>query len=1146
MVVATAASSRYCAITSPATPPAILPFLPSSYSLAEVAGLLATVEVGVLIDATFDEVATTRLAVLSQELHIPLLVLGPTERYQSDWVFYLGVSFDLLARAMDEALRCLGFLSVSVFGDVSSYSLRLGAALRSLKSSVDYDFLIVSPNESLETYVGTVLRPKGKRMTVFTTLPSNTKEILKAQYRMHIGGAGYANLMSAYSSFFAVDLEDTENNLVTGNLVIIERKEVAMVSDEDWAKWLYAVISPFLSLTSSNARNTLEIAFPSHIRDQDYVLMNMQNGTRVKVDQIATCVYDRPIYYLSNATNISLTSSAPIQISGNFGQTDVAAGYMGTDTIIAAALLAIAEINDKEDLVPHFTIQVWNFSVGVLTYQPKSFQREVLPQKAQLGAAIISNIGSFSTMSLITDLRNHTISTPVVAAINSNSALSSQTRFPNFIRLCLSDDYLNLVIVQTIKHLGWTKCALLVVDSDSGLAARKVFQHLLPNSGIEIVNDPSSQVIAAFPASLEEARANFTAAFQQIIDTKCRIVVVISLVIWKLVPLVLYDLGMRRGDLVIVGRGWTAPLNFEDLNEEEITHAAEIMYGSIQFSPDIFVGPIGESFKQKYSQVVHLPPTSYSCLYYDTAYTIGHALDWLLEVGKDFVNSADMIKALRGVRFKGCSGLVYFEINTNDRQSMRYTLNTIMQNASTGLFLQEIGVYDPTGTVLLRLNENFVWGDGITKIPSNMRESSLGCPFEDRLNQQFKHGFLALMGACMAFFIFAVAVGALAWVHCRIPLEPLIEERELDSEDALEIAAIPIDLLQSLGLGADLSFVHPNFQHLLSSAAGDFFSLEDLKDGRYFSLWIVAASLLSASLLLAIPLHCISLCKQGNGLARTLLDLWLYVFVHWFFIPILLILLNSFSCTKSVAQSAQDVSFANSYLTADCYVTCWTSNHIIYVCLSIVLLLIYSAGNVYYRPIRQASSDCLNVQTESVFLCFTPAFQILLVSLCIILRKKYPLLHAALFCALFSLQLIYSILRPKYGYKVMSIRQVVAILAVIWSSLIAICQLLISNLNSVFGLLLVIGDFLILLFGEIYMHLRVPILLRRKRGIDTFYLFKFAFKPVTSVIAVNLQREFQLTMNRCVLRREQIHNFETEGRTFNINTRQLGISPISS
>jgi hypothetical protein len=273
---------------------------------------------------------------------------------------------------------------------------------------------------------------------------------------------------------------------------------------------------------------------------------------------------------------------------------------------------------------------------------------------------------------------------------------------------------LNLVIVQTIKHLGWTKCALLVVDSESGLADLSVFQHLLPSSGIEIVNDPSSRVIAAFSASLEEARANFTAAFQQIIDTKCRIVVAISLVVWKLVPLVLYDLGIRRGDLVIIGRGWTAPLNFEDLNEEEITHIAEIMYGSIQFSPDIFVGPIGESFKQKYGQAVHLPPTSYSCLYYDTAYTIGYALDWLLEVGKDFVNSADMIKALRGVRFKGCSGLVYFETSTNDRQSMRYTLNTIMQNASIGLFLREIGIYDPTGTVLLRINENFVWGDETT------------------------------------------------------------------------------------------------------------------------------------------------------------------------------------------------------------------------------------------------------------------------------------------------------------------------------------------------------------------------------------------------------------------------------------------------
>lgn len=181
---------------------------------------------------------------------------------------------------------------------------------------MDYDFLIVSPND----FCGNSAETKRKRMTVFTTLPSITREVLKAQYHMHIGGAGYANLMSAYSSLFAVGLEDTENNLITGHLVITEREEASIASDEDWAKWLYAVISPFLSLTSSNARNRLETAFPSHIRVQEYVLLNLQNGTRVTMDQIATCIFDRPIYYLGNATNISLTSSAPIRSAATLGK----------------------------------------------------------------------------------------------------------------------------------------------------------------------------------------------------------------------------------------------------------------------------------------------------------------------------------------------------------------------------------------------------------------------------------------------------------------------------------------------------------------------------------------------------------------------------------------------------------------------------------------------------------------------------------------------------------------------------------------------------------------------------------------------------------------------------------------------------------
>lgn len=34
-------------------------------------------------------------------------------------------------------------------------------------------------------------------MTVFTTAPDLTKRLLKAQYSMHIEGAGYANLLPA-------------------------------------------------------------------------------------------------------------------------------------------------------------------------------------------------------------------------------------------------------------------------------------------------------------------------------------------------------------------------------------------------------------------------------------------------------------------------------------------------------------------------------------------------------------------------------------------------------------------------------------------------------------------------------------------------------------------------------------------------------------------------------------------------------------------------------------------------------------------------------------------------------------------------------------------------------------------------------------
>ena len=1113
-------SARYYAVTSVSTPPALAAFFPSSLSLAQAT---AVNDADLLLDATFEELSTVTLTALSQELRVPLLVLGPVAKAEnSEWTYYFGGTFDRLATSLDTTLRCLGLRTVNLVGDSSTCSMHVVQALRSLNSTVLYEPLLMSNIDSVESYVGKVLRPRGNRMTVFTTRPNLTKEVLKAQFHMHIGGAGYANLLPTYSSLYLLGSQDLEDSLRNGNLIVAERDEVSLSTEEQAAAQLFSLLSPFLYLQSLDAKALLESTIPTHVRflEDDPVLLNVQNSTKILVGQVqnSTCTITVPIHYLGNSTVFAHTSSASLPVSANFAETDPVYGFVGTYAVTVAALLAFSEINSSPSFLRNFNIEVWNFSAGALTPDMAALARVVLPNKDRLGAAIMDNIGSESTMPLISYLRQHNVTTPVVGAITSDSRLSSSADYPNFIRVCLSDDYVNTVIVQTVKHLGWTKCALLVVDSADGFKVRSIFQQLLPNSGIEIVNDPAFQVLSSNVKSLEEARANFTAVLQHIIDTRCRVIVAITIVTWDLVPLILYELGMRKGDLVIVGRGWIAPLSFTGLNEEQTAQTAEIMYGSIQLSPEVFAGTVGKSFEQRFQETTHFPPLSFSCQYYDAAYTIGHALDWLLHAGKDFLSSADMMKALRSVRFKGCTGLVYFEKHTNDRQPMRYTLNTLQHTPSTGLYLKHLGVYDPAGMVLLSIDNTFVWGDGTTKLPSNIRESLLGCPFEDRLNQRFEEGRNLLIGVCFAFFVYAVIVGLLIWRCFNTPLRHLSERKEITTDDELIMLGVFVDLVQSIALSANLAFASSKLQHVLSASIGDFTEFHDLKEGKFKAFWVGVESMNGVFLGGVVLLHLCTFCKNGYGLGHILLDLWVYWFAHWLFVPNLMVLLSVFNCTQGVANIGEAVTFESSYLAADCHLTCWTSSHTYTIAISVFTLLIYLAAAVFYLPYWQSSRPHLNVRADVLFLCSSPVFQLVLVALFLGIRNDYPILHASICLGTAAIRLMFCIFTSTYGYKRIRVRHLCTTSAVLYSVFISLCQLTISGNSLLFTILLYTGIAVILVCGEVYILLKVPGLLYRPPGVNTFHLFKFAFKPATQYIVSNLQREFTESRHMCSIR----------------------------
>jgi hypothetical protein len=90
--------------------------------------------------------------------------------------------------------------------------------------------------------------------------------------------------------------------------------------------------------------------------------------------------------------------------------------------------------------------------------------------------------------------------------------------------------------------------------------------------------------------------------------------------------------------------------------------------------------------------------------------------------------------------------------------------------------------------------------------------------------------------------------------------------------------------------------------------------------------------------------------------------------------------------------------------------------------------------------------------------------------------------------------------------------------AVLYAVIISLCHVTTALNELLLAVFFYAGIALILVSGEIYILLRVPGLLYRPVGVNTFHLFKFAFKPATQQIVYNLEREFQVSRRRCSMR----------------------------
>ena len=114
-----------------------------------------------------------------------------------------------------------------------------------------------------------------------------------------------------------------------------------------------------------------------------------------------------------------------------------------------------------------------------------------------------------------------------------------------------------------------------------------------------------------------------------------------------------------------------------------------------------------------------------------------------------------------------------------------------------------MGRYSPTSILLFNFTAPFVFGDGTSITPSDLRVVYGDCPFEDKLRKEFPAGQKLTIGICVIVAVltasFSVALYKKVW---RVTITPM-RRAEISVEDVVFMGTIGVEAVQLAAIGPD-------------------------------------------------------------------------------------------------------------------------------------------------------------------------------------------------------------------------------------------------------------------------------------------------------------------------------------------------------
>lgn len=836
----------------------------------------------------------------------------------------------------------------------------------------------------------------------------------------------------------------------------------------------YQIKSEFEAVTKLCKHSIINL-----INDKKKVVAYIEDG---KVELIDTVIY------FEGDTQRTIVSRPPIQFSAYTGvknppgQLDV----IQNGKYQKGNYYAIAKINKDNSLLENFELQIFDqVECGVTVFDYNFSKSCFLNISNELGVAYIPSFYASSLIPLIEQWKEIGLTTPMVSGIGGSSVLSNSTKYPNFTRMVSSLDYVIKLLGKFTSIMGWEKLVVFYTDENFG---RSVYDIVLEDSksgSFKIMNDDKYRKVEYSLGSYELDK--YKENIKNAVETGCNIFVLCmsdpAPYFWMEV---LYDYGIRRGDITIIITTITGPdaISFANGNN---TKREELLFGSLSLYNAGWMGVHGEKIQEEVNKLYNY--SWMSSFYIDATYSIAHSLDLAIREGKDFEDPGVFMTAQRQTRFTGASGLVSLEPNTNDRSLNFFHVYNIYKVEKTGKWTgQAVALISPLSSVYYTVISPFVWSSG--KKPSDVKMKFKNCEMvTDVIRASPESEFLEIVIILSVLGCSLLITLIIARIRKLNRINMLQVNADVTLSDYITIISVLIEPFQLIALAPSASY-NKFIEALARIFTLNCVTIFKVRDATYWSIftaylafgyiWIILVIIGSTFLLNLFGKYKISIIRFKDFMVPIMAD--------YLFLPLILSVLTILSCHNAVSSDIFDSIF-----DYDCSLYCWNNTHLATVVLASFFIIAYTPLALYNKSNLQNKSSSINIKTneyynilKTVIILMIVAFKKFLISLQNNLFSFYYIfLILVLFC--------YVMKNNTYNYDRCNLWNKVTLLTVMWNVTVIISSQYLLLENYFFVCIQLLGFACILILG-MKKHIKLPpSLIVMSRGRTVVDMFKYQF-----------------------------------------------------